>query len=269
LNNQQMADLVATVASKLDEGPPARALVVVDPNDPFSADLAQCFTASLEQLDPQTRIIWREWMPSPGRAFGTLEGDAAEMLSPLLEENVKARAGTRDWLVLTVQGSPARQVLQSLRDLGPEHRVRVLAGDGIGRTTLESFAGQLPFPLCAATSVSAEVPGWLMSPQGQVGQTQAELATALLAVFDESGPGADLLPALAALHWTRDSAHAVGRSLVFADRDRAGDDVGQVLEIVPGSRHVLSHAPVSSGEAAAAKLSGSAARVDSAVRPRP
>jgi hypothetical protein len=244
LNNQRMTDLVLDVAAALDGGGPSRSLIIVDPNDPFSVDLADCFETSIKRLHPRLAIERHEWRPSPGRAFGTLEGEAARMLEALKGTAENPRPGSRDWLVLTIQGSPARQVLQSLRDLAQGRPLRVLAGDGIGRATLQSFAGELPFPLCASSSVSADVPAWLESSQGQVGQVQAEIAAALLSVFDESPPGDDLFPTLAALRWSRDSAHAVGRSLEFVDRDRAGDDIGQVLEIVPGSPEVLSHSPM-------------------------
>lgn len=242
LNNARMAEMVVRVSSALDGGRPGRVSLVVDPGDPFSADLAASFTAAIERLEPSLTVTRHEWVATPGRVFGGVSSEVARLLEPIESTPSGGRPSARDWLLLTIQGGPARQLIQGLREFPDARDLRVLSGDGIGRTTLESYAGQLPFPLCAGSSVSAELPEWLETPQGLVGQTQAEIAAALLVAFDQAPADADLFQALSQINWSPGFPEGVGRSLAFQDRDRTGEDVGQVLEIVPASSVVMNHA---------------------------
>lgn len=244
LNNRRLADLaVDFLASRRGETPSA-VFVVVDRLDPFSEDLAAFFDEEVRERFPDTPVLLREpgrgREPSPGI---DATGLADEVWGRVREVETKAD-GRAVWVMLTTQGEPADRVLSTLRSRGPEEpsrSLRLLCGDGLGRSALMALARSLPCPLVSAASNSPRVPGvQALDPVAQ-GQIEAETVSAIVECLDPAS--ADLAPALARLSVPAGAPSAVGRSLAFEAGERQGDDLGYVLEIQPLHGVLEAHAP--------------------------
>ena len=161
------------------------------------------------------------------------------------------------WVVLPVQGDPARRMIAALRarapfNLGPgDGPLRVVVGDGIGLKSLSDMAGTLPFPVWCVSSAS------LPDPSGAAGgvpaddaQIPAEIVSALVRCLDSPRvlDATALRGALAALHIPAGDRAAMGRPLDFGrSGEREGVGLGHVMFIRPGLAEVYAMARVESG----------------------
>jgi hypothetical protein len=251
LDNARLAELVVRAASAAGgEEQPGRALIVVDPDDPFAADLARCFASALEETHEGLPIEQIEWRPVPAAFFAGPGAGLAETADRTARALADLGDGRTLWLVLTVQGDPARSLLEALRDRIPARAaasLRVLCGDGIGRTTLDALAGTLPFTVLCASSGAFDPPPALRRLEVSNGQVEAEVAAALLAVADAAASNVDLARALEQVRWTSDAP--LGRPLAFADRERVGIGLGFVMILQPSGSAPLPGAPRVEGRA--------------------
>ncbi|MEJ7640053.1 MAG: hypothetical protein WKF75_19330 [Singulisphaera sp.] len=161
------------------------------------------------------------------------------------------------WVVLPVQGDPARRMIAALRsrapfNLGPgDGPLRVVVGDGIGLKSLSDMVGTLSFPVFCVSSAS------LPDPSGVAGgvpadgaQIPAEIVSALVHCLDASRvlDATALRVALAALRIPAGDRAAMGRPLDFGrSGEREGVGLGHVMFIRPGLAEVHAMARVESG----------------------
>lgn len=267
-NNQREASLVVRCVAEHEPGPqseamPRRVVIVVDRNDPYSEDLADCFRRAIKEVaPPEVEIIDHDdalSAPSLGgrdEVPGRAERQQAE---EIWKEVAEAPAGRASWVILPLQSRPARRMLTALRDQAryapapAVGRLHVLCGDGIGLETLSEIvrtAGRagdgLEFPIWCVSSTSIPAPEPASTPIDSATQIQAEIVSAVIRGLDRPrGSGEDLRHALATLSLAAGEPGAMGRSLAFTDLgERKGDDLGHVLTIQPGQDKVLAYARV-------------------------
>jgi hypothetical protein len=250
-NNQRAADLVVACLAKAEpESRPARVIMAVDPDDPYSTDLARCFRAAITRLAPDTAIAEHaEAVKSSGVEIEPSREELrwAEDVWKQARENGSAKP---TWVVLPLQAEPTRRLLVALTGYARAHRngnapIRVLCGDGIGIDVLSEFA---------------HVPGlsvWIMSsgcgPHLGVGLAHdehipAEIITALTLALDESENPEELRSAMRRLNLDAKHPAALCRSLAFEPSgERRADDVGHVLAVGPDGTDVMTYAPSPDG----------------------
>lgn len=246
LNNAQLAELVVSLLADRREERPSEAVMIADPFDPFSKDLAVFFDWAIERRVPGTPRTRSDPNPVAPATAGPAPAGEAALAETVWRQATRAADSPTPrplWVLLTTQGDPARRMLDALRDAAPTdppHNLRVLTGDGIGRQTLAAYAGTLPFPLYAAASTSAAVPSLPALEGSGTGQIEAEMISAMVIALDGGDDPADSLRTLDVRHG--DPA-AIGRSLAFEAGERRGDDLGHVLEVRPGEPSLLAHEP--------------------------
>jgi hypothetical protein len=246
-NNDRLAELVVgCVLEQEPAGPPSGVLVVEDPADPYSVDLAGAFGRAIRQAAPGVELTRKaETLASPGLVETPGPGD--ERCAARLWERVKqAPDGRATWLVLPLQGAPIRRILTALQRQAPPGAtppLRVLCGDGIGATSMRDFAPRIQ-------SFSVWCPSWdgLTGVEGRAEMpgaalVPAEVVAALAAAVDRASPGPDgLRDALAALDLKAGDPLTLGRSLAFTpEGERRSADLGHVLAVLPGTGRVAAY----------------------------
>ncbi len=251
LNNAQLAELAVGLLAEWRHERPTEVVLIADGFDPFSEDLAAFFAWAIERRFPGTGLLRSEPKPGGQGRAGSPSADEIQLAETIWSKARQARSESADgsvWVLLTTQGEPARRMLEVLRAYAPPRppdNVRVLSGDGIGRLTLASFAGALPFPIISSSSTSAAVPDLTALRGSGTGQIEAEIVSAVVAGLDREE--ADLASALRMLDIPSGDPAAIGRSLVFAAGERIGDDLGHVLEARPDETVLLAHEPGTGG----------------------
>jgi hypothetical protein len=246
-DNRRAANLV--VRCVLNEEPasrPERVVVVEDPADPYSADLADCFRRAIREAVPGVEPeVQADALHAPGLA--DLPDDAERRWAEDLWHSAHdaARRG-QTWVVLPLQAEPARRLLAALRGAarfapagGP--RLQVLCGDAIGLEALSGLDGPRTLPVWCASPASQPRPVIDVAHDAQI---PAEIVTALVRCLDvpHGGPPPDLGDALHALEIPADDPSAMGRSLAFtAEGERRGEDLGLVLAIRPGQAEIKAY----------------------------
>ena len=248
LNNERLAARVVEFLADRRGERPAEAIAVIDRDDPFSIDLARYFEQSVKRVAPEAPTSRNDPRPTYANSAGSATAEEVALAESIWS---KARAlGDRPvWVLLTTQGEPANRILDVLRERAPKPpdlpiNLRVLCGDGIGRWALDSYAGALPFPVYSSASSSASVRSITRLENMSTGQVEAEMIAALVACLDNR---TDLAAGLAKLHLAPGSSEAIGRTLAFAEGERAGDDLGHVLEARPDEPALLAHEPIGEG----------------------
>ncbi len=256
-NNRRLADSVVDCLIHRDEGRlPSRVFLVVDPFDPYSDDLADCFRRAIRGRKPDVEIVERaDAVDLPGFARpldASPEPSATEVgLADSIVSSIDPAGARTTWVVLPLQDQPARRMITALRrraawrtkpgDPGRQGgSLRVVCGDGIERQALDKLAGRGGLSIWCASTSSAQP-----TDQGVTDDTQslAEIASALTWAVDQS-PNTTLEPveirdALRRIDLASDSPSAFGRSLAFeANGERRGDPE-RVLEIRPEATHPL------------------------------
>jgi len=253
-NNRRLADSVVDCLIEQDGGrPPARVFLVVDPLDPYSVDLADCFRRAIRSRAPSAEIVERPdavGVPPTARSLGAaaIPWVAEAALADAIWSATEGAPDDRiTWAVLPLQGDPTRRMLAALqsraswraagRGDGP---LRVVSGDGIGRETLDGLTARRSFPIWSA-STSSPCPAGLGVTNDT--QTLAEVASAVLLAVERS-PRAIPTPdevrgALAALDLPESDPSAFGRPLRFAPDGERKDDPGYVLAVRPGVPAVI------------------------------
>ena len=262
-NNQVQADLV--VRCLLEQDPPltpARAFILVDRHDAYSADLAECFQRSIDRTDSKAEVIQdRKTLAFSGMSHPFVPPTTAELE---LARKIWGRATATPndqttWVVLPVQGDPARRMIAALHvkapfNLGPgDGPLRVVVGDGIGLKSLsELAAGKLSFPIFCVSSASLPDPGGAAGGVPADGaQIPAEIVSALIHCLDSPRvlDATALRVALATLHIPAGDRAAMGRPIDFGrSGEREGMGLGHVMSIRPGSAEVHAMARVESGK---------------------
>jgi len=260
-NNRQEAELVARCATER-LGRPAGAILVIDENDPYSWDLSESFEAAIASAAGEIAIDRRyRRFSTPGTTGPDDRPSEADLeAADAIWESVANVAGDGPvWVVLPLQGSPARRMIGALNQrAGPVEartleRLEVLCGDGLGRESLAGFVGRCDFPIWSASSASIPKPkpgigdgeGDPIDPELQV---PAEMVSVLAQLLDRpsaSSASVDLAPLLADLELPADAPGAFGRSIAFDPEtgERRGDDLGNVLAIRPGQPGVIAYGP--------------------------
>jgi hypothetical protein len=243
-NNRREAELLIGCLAGQPGSKPGRVVMVVDRTDPYSVDMADSFRQAIGETFPKVEIAEQDdalGFPAPGD-----EPDASEARwAEAVWRSARAEADRRPtWVVLPLQGEPARRLLAALRDHarrnggGEESPLRVVCGDGIGLEILEEFAANRAFPIWGISSASNLGPGVELGPDVQV---LAEIVAAVAVTLDGSSATTDLRAALAGLDVkVGEPAAVAGRSLAFdASGERRGRDLGHVLATRPGHAEVI------------------------------
>jgi hypothetical protein len=244
MNSRRQADLVIRCMVRHDpDRPPAKVLMVVDQTDPYSVDMADNFRDAAAEVVPKAEVVEADG----DLAFPDLyDVRAARWAEDVWRAVREVPNGRPTWLVLPLQGDPARRLIQALRTQArsvPEAeaaRLDVVCGDGIGLETLSELAGTQPFAVWAVSSATIHGPGAEIGPDAQV---LAELVATIADRIDRAAEvvGFDLRAALTRLDVLSDDPAAVaGRSLEFDRKgERVGDDLGHVLLSGPRETEIL------------------------------
>ena len=258
-NNDRLADSVVD-GLLLADAPrrPARAIVVVDPLDPYSVDLAASFRRAILARAPSAEIVEEvDALGEPPPRRPDDPGPPASAEESRLAEAIwraagRGRDGGTTWVVLPLQEEPALRVLASLRGRSPwpsptggDGPIRVVSGDAIRRRSLEALlAGRRVFPVWCASTAS---PG----ADDEATQTLAEIVSSLLLAVERSPrpePTADdVRDALAALDLPASSPSAFGRALAFEPGGERRGEAGAVLAARPGQASVAVFGPGKAG----------------------
>jgi hypothetical protein len=248
-DNRQLAESVVGCLLGQDAArPPTRVFLVVDPHDPYSVDLADCFRKAIRDKVGAVEIVERAdvvGVPTVSRSRGSVpspsatEASLADSIWTAVEDGPEGRT---TWAVLPLQGEPIRRMLSALRRRASWHSgdegdgpLRVVCGDGIGRETLDGLSGHRPFPIwCASTSTARAADHGVSNDT----QTLAEIISAVLLAVERSptaDPTAeDVRRGLARLDLAATDRAAFGRPLRFAADGERLDDPGHVLAVRPG-----------------------------------
>lgn len=241
LNNRRLAALVVDFLAHQRLETPSASFIVLDRFDPFSEDLAAFFDQELHTRFPNVPVLLREPADKPGSPD---DRALAREIWSQVEQTDSSGDPRPVWVMLTTQGDPAQRFLDALQATGPSSpspSLRLLCGDGIGRSTLSALARSLPCPAVSSASSSPRVAGVPVLEAVAQGQIEAEAVSAL--VLCSRHDPSDLVPALARISIPAQAREAVGRSLAFQGGERAGEDLGHVLEVQPGDGHLKAHAP--------------------------
>lgn len=265
-DNQSAADLV--IRCLVEHEPrrlPERAYLVVDRNDPYSVDLAECFRRAIAAAAPRAEIVEQPevitrvmpgLLPEPP---GPGDGQWADAIWRSTEAGEKVDHPT--WVVLPLQAEPARRLIAALRRRNwrqnekGEGSVRVVCGDGVGLDTLSELVGQGSLPVWCFSSASAPKPertgGSVVSLDAQV---PAEIVSAIVRILDQSQAApVDLQAGLARLDLGPNDPAAFGREIAFdSSGERRAAVLGHVLAVRPGRTAVLGYAADDDGHWSAA-----------------
>ena len=249
-DNRREAGLVVGCVADRAKGPaPGRVFVVVDPSDPFSADLSACFREAIRSRFPAVPMAVCEDVPL----------HAGHDDFPSTEDRRWARGlvdSSRDlegpaWVVLPLQKTPALRLIRALRAAEAAKPgglpVVVLCGDAIPAADLAEFAGSPGLAVWSASAASE--PGSSPNAPGDA-QVPAEIVAAVIAAVDRDEPPTpeSVQSAIAGLDLKPGSPSAMGRPLKFAEGgERIADGLGSVLEAGPGSGSVRSFVEGRSG----------------------
>ncbi|GIW87408.1 MAG: hypothetical protein KatS3mg108_1732 [Isosphaeraceae bacterium] len=246
LNNLRMAELVIDYLNAKDHPTAIEAFVLVDPLDPFSVDLAECFEQVLDRRGLAGLRRRVETSTDSSLVIGAPTIEEQRLVAPIAE----AVSGSGDrpvWVLVTLQGTAAQRLLVALdRAVSTEsaRRIRVLSGDGLGLVSLRKLATQVDFPVyCVSSGAINEADGDDPSDRGRI---EAEMIAALARAVDV-GPGIDLATALARLEIRPGEPGSIGRSLRFRDGDRVGEELGVVYELRPDPVELWGHQPGADG----------------------
>jgi hypothetical protein len=255
-NNRRLAESVVDCLLEQDgRKPPGRVVLVVDPHDPYSVDLADCFRRAIRSRAPSAEVVERPdavGMPtvarSPGVALTPSVAEAA-LADAIWTAADRSPGGLPTWVVLPLQGDPTRRILGALQSRSSwpppsrgEGPLRVVCGDGIGRETLEVLAGRKAFPIWCASTSSICPAGLGVSNDTQ---TLAEVASAVLLAVERSPRSVatpeDVRDALARLDLPEADPSAFGRALRFDPGGERKDAPGFVLALRPGDPAVVEY----------------------------
>jgi hypothetical protein len=253
LNNQALAHLLVRYEVEARKVVPDCVMLVVDASDPYSIDFASCVESEIERRALKTSLVRRPI------AFRSDEGgppthDEVSWASEVAEL-ARANPGQDPvWVVMALQGQPARRCLHALEKvltLPEAQKLRVISGDGMGLLSLEQLAGRLSFVLTCASSLTP-LTGEAASADEELGsQIHAEWIIALSKILDQPGTERNLTEALRKLDLSgNDSLAIADRPIAFVKGERVGDSLGSVLEVLPVSGRVHAHS-LSSGSGSA------------------
>jgi len=248
-NRRAAALLVDCLKARPGATGPSRVVLVVDPLDPYSTDLAGCVRAEAARAFPEARVVdLREGVSAVPRLSSTT-------LPPTATEGRRAREIWRELIegsegetlvVLPLQQEPARRMIVALNAAAPgRHDARtrpltVACGDAVGPTTLAGFANQLVFPVWSVSTA-----GELSASSGVEEDVQdlAEVIAAVLIGLDRPGPPPspdDLRAGL--LRPGGIPSAPFGRPVAFGDGgERLGHEPGEILALQPDSPRVLAY----------------------------
>jgi hypothetical protein len=247
-NNRREAELLIDCLKARPEVPgPRRVIMVVDPLDPYSVDLAACFETEVHRAFPKAEVTRADEKTSTLRPRLSARSGL-----PTVAEQSRARGIWRDfaegpggetWVFLPLQNDPARRMLVALNGAAPGRhapegrRLTVVCGDAVGATTLHEFVNQFVFPVWSVTTASDP------STRGGLEEDvheQAEVVAAILIGLDR--PGEPLTPDSLRATLVRpplDAPAPFGRPLAFtAEGERAGFDPGGTFQLRPDSPRV-------------------------------
>lgn len=243
LNNRRMAELVVDCVGSANPVTPTGSFVLVDPLDPFSVDLAECFEEVLHARGIRGEPTRIETRADGGFSLGAPTIEEQRLVAPIAEAASAAAAGPV-WVFMALQGSAARRLIVALDRALPEdaaERVRVLSGDGLGLNSLRILATQVDFPVYSVSSGGiSESEGEDPSDRGRV---EAELIGALAVAVDRAEAPGGLAEVLARLDLHAGETGTLGRSLRLEDGERVGDDLGLVYELRPEPVELWGHEP--------------------------
>ncbi len=250
-NNRRLADSVVDCLVARDDGRlPTRVFLIIDPFDPYSDDLADCFRRAIRARKPDVEIVERaDAVDLPSFAHPLDHNPEPSAAEVALADSIVASADRADarttWVVLPLQDQPARRMIAAIRRranwrTNPTDRtggpapLRVVCGDAIERRALDELAGQGGLSIwCASTSSSQP------TDQGVGDDTQAlaEITSALVWAVDQaSGPTptpTEIRDALRRIDLPADHAAAFGRALAFDMTGERRGDPERVLEVRP------------------------------------
>jgi hypothetical protein len=253
-NNRRLAESVVHCLIQQEGGTlPGRVYLVVDPHDPYSVDLADCFRKAILGEVPSAEIVERaDAVGLPGVARPVRAVPTPSVAEAALADEIwtAAEAPAKDrstWVVLPLQGDPTRRMLSALQSRATwqapadgERPLHVLTGDAIGRETLEALGTPRSFPIWCASASSICPAGLGVTDDTH---TMAEIVSAVLLAVDRSpGPeptADDLRDALSKLDLAASHPSAFGRPLRFGPDGERKDDPGLVLATLPGMAGVI------------------------------
>lgn len=248
-DNRRQAELV--VGCVRSQGPralPTWIALARASDDPYSVDLAHGFLEALRELapgsGPQPHLVCDSAAPGLG------EVPLAKEVAFAREVWERATAGETVWVLLPLQGEPARRMLTALRDEAPERvaaPLMVLCGDGIGVDTLRRFAGTGAYSVwCVSADVDAASSESTLPPGALV--PGEALLTVLAGLERARAARVPLRDAVADLRLSQDSPKTLGRSIAFNTLgERVGQDFGEVLAVRAGESEVLAFTPKPNG----------------------
>lgn len=248
LDNRRLAQLVVgCVQAREPARPPHSVLIVVDPADPYSIDLADGFEAAIRRAAPGVEIVKEEdGHSSPGLGYAPGRTDA-RLAARVWERARAAPEGSSTWLVLPLQGAPTRRILTALDGRAPAEppALHVLSGDGIGLTTLFDFTRLRSLSVWCGSSNAAPADDDSTINMPPTALVLAEAVSALSLAVARAGAGPDgLRDALAAIDLAADDPAAFGRPLAFDESgERRGPGIGHVLAVRRGEDTVEAFAP--------------------------
>lgn len=253
-DNARLASLVTRAVRANDrDHPPGLVLLLRDPADPYSVDLARGFEAAIRRVASEAVVVEKgESVSSPAlnEQPGPIEDACAERIWSRVRLVPPEQSA---WLVLPLQGEPIRRIVRALEARAPSDRevmapLHVLCGDGIGRTSLEELIGLRALSVWCATTGAPPV---AMEEPSRDAIVPAEVASALAWAVDrakEMSPEA-VSRSLRTIDLDPRDPEALGRSLAFDARgERRHDDLGYVLSLAGGARAVLAHLPGARGD---------------------
>lgn len=252
-NNRRLAESAVECLVARDDGRlPSRVFLVVDPFDPYSDDLADCFRHAIRTRKPDVEIVERADavdLPSYARPLDlSPEPSAAEVaLADSIVAGVESAAGRTTWAVLPLQDHPARRMIAALRRraawrTGSTDRsdapgtLRIVCGDAIERQALVGLAGREGLSIWCASTSSAPP-----ADPGVTDDTQAlaEIALSLVWAVDRASSLApastEVRDALRRIDLAADDPLAFGRRLAFEVTGERRGDPERVLAVEPGT----------------------------------
>lgn len=256
-DNRRLAESVVDCLIEQDaRRPPGRIVLVVDPHDPYSVDLADGFRRAIRArwptvpVDERRDAVGEPTVARPASGLPTPSARESELADAIWSAADGGPEGRSTWVVLPLQGDPARRMISALKSRSSWHAfeegggpLRVICGDGIGRETLDGLTGHRAFPIWCASTSSAR------SPDHEVDndtQTLAEIVSAVLLAVDRS-PRAEATPddirdGLARIDIPAGDPAAFGRPIRFGPDGERRDDPGYILAVRAGVREVIEFA---------------------------
>jgi hypothetical protein len=238
LNNARLAQLLVNFECELRHVRPSVIELVDDPADPYSVDFSNSLVTELRPLGV---TINRQSLH--GHALGqeseALDADEARWSDQIAQQARNASPNAPVWVVLALQGDPARRRIFALgRSLPPElaGNLRVLCGDGLGLQSLQQLAGRLEFAVACASSLTPSWNAGVASGDDAGAQLHYEWLTILANALDSHDEPSDLAARLVALREPESGQR------VFDGGERAAASLGSVMEALPLSGRVRAFA---------------------------